>query len=143
MPVASVSVARDSILDVFRTALLASAYATVPVFYDDQAKDLPSTGSWIRVDVQHVTGRQVNIGGTIGNRRYRYTGMVTIQIFTEFGKGQVDSDALAQLMKTTFRGKNTGADAITFRSVRIVEAGQSGNWLQVNVIAEFDYDEVD
>lgn len=143
MPVANIAAARDSILGVFRTALLASAYPTVPVFYDDQAKDLPTSGSWLRVDVQHVTGRQVNVGGAIGNRRYRYTGMVTIQIFTEFGKGQLDSDALAQLMKTTFRGKNTGTDAITFRNVRVVEAGQSGSWLQVNVITDFDYDEVD
>jgi hypothetical protein len=143
MPVTNIAAARDGILGVFRTALNASAYATVPVFYDDQAKDLPSSGSWLRVDVQHVTGRQVNIGGAIGNRRYRYTGIVTVQIFTEYGKGQVDSDGIAQLMKTTFRGKNTGADSITFRNVRVVEAGQSGNWLQVNVLSDFDYDEVD
>ena len=80
--------------------------------------------------------------GEVGNRRFRVYGMVMVQVFTKYGTGQVTADLISGVVKGAFRGVNTGADAITFRNARVVDVGHSGPYLQTNVFAEFDYDEI-
>jgi hypothetical protein len=140
MPIANQTVAKDAIYAVLKTAVEGSAYAALNIIYPDSQEDKP-VDKHLRVYVDLTDERQVSIGGT-GLRRYRVYGLVTVQVFTEFGKGEVDADAIAGVVKGAFRGVNTGADAITFRHARVVSAGQDGSWLQTNVTVEFDYDEL-
>lgn len=142
MPIADIATARDAIYEVFRAAWAASAYTAVPVFWPDVRKDFPTTGSWVRVHLQHNGERQRTIGGAVGNRRYGVWGILTFQVFTESGDGGDANDAMCKVIKTAYRGVNTGADAITFRNVRVVEAGQDGGFWQMNVMVDFDYDEI-
>jgi len=142
MPFSDPALARDAILDHFTTEW--NAQASPPELrYDDRTQDLPSGDvSWARVSVLHNTGRQNTMGET-GNRRFRKTGIVTVQIFTPFGDGLTESDILVKVAVDAFEGKSTGGgDTVDFTNVRSQEIGRDGYWYQTNVLAEFDYDAV-
>lgn len=134
--------ARNAVYTVLKNAVGVSAYSTVPIYYPDVAADAPSSGvSHLRAMVEFLDENQVTLGEA-NNRRFRIRGLVTVMIMTPYGKGQVESDAISGVVKGAFRGVNTGPDSITFRRVRVIDAGPSGAYLQTNVLAEFDYDEI-
>jgi hypothetical protein len=141
---ATLTQARDEIHGQFRTAWIAAGYGTsVPVIYRDApGLSPPTSGSWARVTVQHQEGFQATLGGTDGTSRYRRLGVVTVQIFTDYGEGNVDGDTLATVAKNAFEGAVTSPGGVIFRNVRTPEIGQSGQWFQTNVLADFEYDEV-
>ena len=142
MPVANITAARNAIYGALKTAMDASAYSALSTYYPDVTGVIPDTStSHLRAQVDFIDENQVTLGQTNG-RRFRVTGLVTVMVMTPYGKGQVDSDLISGVVKGAFRGVQTGSDAITFRRVRIVDVGQSGAWLQTNVLAEFDYDEI-
>jgi hypothetical protein len=142
MPITSTTQARDAIYGCLQTAMAASAYASVPIFYPDAVKDHPNgQETFLRAFVDLTTERQRSLGET-GNRRFRVYGIVTVQVFTPYGDGQVTADLISGIVKGAFRGVNTGSDAITFRNTRVVDVGRDGTYLQTNVLSEFDYDEI-
>lgn len=141
MPIANQTAGKNAIYARFKAVMDASAYAAIPVLYPDVVADKVPDGSFVKIFVDYNTERPASIGGP-SLRRYRIYGLVTVQIFTPYGKGEVDSDLISGVVKGAFRGVNTGADAITFRNARAITVGQSGSWLQANVTAEFDYDEI-
>jgi len=136
--------ARNEILAQFRTAWLADDDSkNVPVMYPDlPAQKPPATGAWARVTIQHVTGAQTSLAGATGSRRFTKTGFIVVQVFTIFGEGQTLSDQLTQIAQEVFEGVTTSPGRVMFRNVRVTEAGQDGQWFQVNVTADFEYDEV-
>lgn len=132
----NITEARDAILTLFRVAWLADATSqNVPLYYWDVTADAPTDDEWARVTVRHLTGGNA----AIGNKLFERTGVVTVQIFTQFGTGNVLSDELAQIAVNAFDGQSTGA--VWFRNVRVTEIGQDGQWFNVNVYAEFEYTE--
>ena len=142
MPITNTTAARDAIYGTLKDAVAASAYSTLPIYYPDVVKDSPDgDDEFLRVFVDLTNEVQKSLGET-GNRRFRVYGMVMVQIFTKYGRGQVNADLISGVVKGAFRGVNTGADAITFRNARVVDVGHSGPYLQTNVFAEFDYDEI-
>lgn len=142
MPITNTTAARDAIYGTLKDAMAASAYSTIPIYYPDVVKDSPDgDDEFLRVFVDLTNEVQKSLGET-GNRRFRVYGMVMVQIFTKYGRGQVNADLISGVVKGAFRGVNTGADAITFRNARVVDVGHSGPYLQTNVFAEFDYDEI-
>jgi len=142
MPVANQTAARDAVYGKLKAAVDASAYSTVSIYYPDVTGAFPETDeAHLRAFMDYTDERQVTLGGSAG-RRYRIYGIMTVQIFTPYGNGQRIADAISGVVKGAFRGVNTGADAIEFRRVRVIDVGQSGAWLQTNVVAEFEYDEV-
>ena len=142
MPVTNITEARDAIYGALKAVLDASAYAGVPVFYPDVIKaKYPDDEPHIRAFADHTMERQVTLGG-VGQRRYRVYGLVTVQIFTPAGQGQNTGDLISGVVKGAFRGVNTGADAIEFRNVRVVDVGTVEAFCQTNVQAEFEYDEI-
>lgn len=142
MPVANSTAARDAIYGTLKDAVDASAYSAMPIYYPDRVKESPDgEDEFIRVFVDLTNEMQVSLGEA-GNRRFRVYGLVMVQIFTQYGAGQVNADAISGVVKGAFRGVNTGSDAITFRNARVIDVGHSGPYLQTNVFAEFDYDEI-
>lgn len=140
---ATVTQARDEMLTTFRTAWTAGPpSSTLPVLYPDVSQEVPSSGAWARVTVKHSYGEQATLSGETGQRRFRHTGIVTVQIFTPTGDGQVLSDQLVAIAKGAFEGVTTSPGRVMFRNVRVNEVGQQGQWFQVNVLADFEYDEV-
>ena len=135
--------AKDEMSKVFRDAWLADPLsAGLPVLYPDVADDPPDAGSWARVTVRHSNGGQATLTGALGKRRYRYVGFIAVQIFVERADGEVSIDALAMIVKNAFEGVTTSPGRVAFYRVRVNEVGQSGVWLQTNVLADFEYDEV-
>lgn len=147
---ATFETARDEILGAFKTRwdLDAAAHnggVTPPVHYEGvEPLGLPPHGTpWAKVTIRHTLGSQASLSSDTGLRRFEKIGIVTCQIFTplETGSGLVQAERLAQVAKKAFEGKSTSS-AVWFRSVRINEAGVDGPWFQMNVISEFQYDEL-
>lgn len=146
MPLSTIAVARDEILKHFTNAWNAQTPPIPLLFYTDKHQDPPDDASYARIKVIHNIFDQVTVGGKIasggGGQRFRRFGIVTVQVFTISGGGQVASDVLGEVALAAFEGQSTGSDRIEFRNARINEIGQDGPWFQVNVIAEFNYDKV-
>ncbi len=142
MPPVSLTAARDAVLLHFTTAWDAQTPPVPLLLYRDVKEDLPlSTLSWARITMQHKVGSPATLGG-IGGRRFRHEGVVTVQVFTPFGGGQTQNDLLTQVAIDAFEGDETSPDGVWFRNVRLNEIGQSGSWLQTNVLVDFTYDRI-
>lgn len=141
MPVTSVKEAKDAILDHFVTEW--NAQANPPdIHYEDVEKKTPSGDvTWVRVRIQHNTGTQVTLGGPAG-KRFRMTGLFTVNIFTPFGDGNSQADDLVEVALAAFQGRDTGSDKIEFKNARSQELGRDGPWFLTNVLAEFEYDRI-
>ena len=131
--------ARDEMLALFLTYWNANASGPPPVEYWDQVVDpkAEAVTEWARVTVRHNTGGN----DALGNRLRARAGIVTVQVFTTFGDGLSTSDALAKVATDAFHGKSTSG-GVWFRNVRLNEIGRDGKWFQVNVVADFEYNEV-
>lgn len=141
--------ARDEILGLFKTQWDAETPAVnggnVPrVEWPgvDSGSPPPAGAAWARIVVRHATSRQTTFGET-GNRRFTRPGLVTVQVFapTADGIGLSLAEKLAIIARDAFEGRGT-ASGIWFRNVRITEIGPDGTWYQMNVLAEFQYDEL-
>lgn len=146
MPIATIAAARDAILLHFTTAWNAQTPPIPLLLYTDKQQDLPPNDPYARITVQHNIFEQATLGGKVTQgapgTRFRRFGIVTVQVFTVSGSGQVASDAFVDVALAAFEGQSTGSDKIEFRNARINEIGQDGPWFQVNIIAEFTYDKV-
>ncbi len=141
--ITSITQARDEMLGTFLTAWLAdSGSQNVPVLYADTSQELPDSGHWARVTIRHAFGEQATLCCDTGAHRYRHFGTVTVQLFTVTGDGLEVSDELALVAKNAFEGVTTSPGQVIFRRVRVNEVGQDGQWFQVNVLTDFEYDEV-
>ena len=147
---ATIETARDDIIGLFRTAWLADVESqNVPLFYWDIPNPAPSGEdgdgnpvSWARVSVQHLPGQhQATLSGDTGQRRWRRTGIVTVQIFAPYGTGLSIGDKLGMVALRAFEGQSTPS-GIWFRDVSFQEVGQDSIWFNSNVSATFEYDEV-
>jgi hypothetical protein len=142
MPLANIAAARDAIFGAVKAAVDASAYPTLAVYYSDVVKDGASSGEpYMVVYADHTSESQRTMGG-LGDRRFTVSGLVMAQIFTPFGDGHVLADAISGVVKGAFRGVNTNLPGVWFRNSRVIDVGQEGSWLQTNVTAEFEYDEI-
>lgn len=142
---ATLTQARDEILSQFRTVWLADpATLGIQVLYDGVADDPPDPPTpFVRVSVRHNPSQpgQVTLANGVGQRRFRRTGFVFVQLFGPLGDGLVLCDTMATVARRAFEGVATPRDVL-FRAVSVNEVGRSGGWEQVNVSAEFEYDEI-
>lgn len=109
-----------------------------------QQRSAPSVAApWMRFNIQHVDGEQDSFG-LDGEGSFEARGFVTIQLFVpQDANGLISARQLAKVLARAFRGK-TGVDeycGIIFRNVRINEVGPEDRWFQINVLANFEYDE--
>jgi hypothetical protein len=144
-----INTAYDEMLAAFKTAWDAGAGAfnngTVPeVRYDGVGKQGPPDGEdpWARVTIRHVTGGQATLLGDAQVTRFRNSGIITVQVFYPLSRGGLASArSLAKVARSAYIGTSTASN-IWFRNVRIVEVGPDGPWYNVNVLADFEYDEL-
>ncbi len=95
---------------------------------------------WARVTLQHVSGTHSAFGGD-GQNRFTHTGILTVQIFTPIGKGGRDAYTLAQTVVEAFQGGET-LNGVRFRNVASNEIGVDDDWFQINVVINFEYDQL-
>ena len=136
---ATIATARDEMSALFKAAWDTTG---LPVIWDDVAKTPPKTRTgWARFTIRHEDGDQSTLSGGLGKARFTRRGTIFIQIFTPVGKGLSDADPLIKKAMDAYEGKST-ASGVWFRNVRPREIGPDGDWNQVNVLADFEYDEV-
>jgi hypothetical protein len=151
---ATVTEARDAIMATFRTAWLADpATLAYPVKWPDVAqgefppKTQDSDGNplaWARIVINHNPGAggQGNLSGDTGQRRYERFGNVIVSLFAPIGDGMAKADEMVRVAMQAFEGVRTAGTGIVFLRVRFAEIGPDGAYTQVNVLADFEYDEV-
>ena len=139
---ATLEQARDEITALFRAAWLADSVSSpYPISYDDKSDPrVSSIAPWARITVRHSFGQQHTLGGS-GERVFTRTGVAIIQVFVPFGQGLLLQDRLASVARRAFEGKSTIPGNIWFTNVSVAEIGSSGAYSQVNVTANFSYDE--
>lgn len=107
------------------------------------ANDQPTSNDiWLRVSLQHVTGRQSSLAGEDGVRRWNRTGFISVQCFAPLARGSVQAATkLACVVRDALQGKQT-TSCVWFRNPRINEVGEDKDWFNVNATIDFDYDEL-
>lgn len=142
--------ARDEILGRFKAQWDADTPAVnggaVPkVFWEGvgEVLDKPHDAAYAAPVIRHGPSEQASLAGDGALRRFEKRGIIIVSIFSPLsgGKGLVLSEALAKVAKRAFEGKETPSH-VWFRNATINEVGVSGPWYQMNVIAEFVYDEL-
>lgn len=133
----------DDMLALFKTAWDATGHGSRVKYDNVGQKSLPPSGQnpWARVVLRHTTSRQASLAGESGNRRFRRTGVITIQIFQVVGNGLTGGTDLAKIIQDAYEGVTSPGGAI-FRDVAINEIGPSGDFYQTNVVIPFEYDEI-
>lgn len=114
------------------------------ILWQGQEKGPPSLEfAYARASVVHNTGRQASLAGEAGAKRFRRTGILFVQCFAPLGieNPLTIADNLGRIVLDAFEGRSSPG-GIWFRSCRLNEIGPTDGWYQVNVIAEFSYDEV-
>ena len=101
---------------------------------------VPENTLWIRPSIQHVGGGQASLSGAIGTRRFDRYGMLTIQCFSPVGDGNTDADDLAGSLLNSFESIRNSQ--VWYRNIRAIEIGKEGSTVQVNLIADFSYEEI-
>lgn len=131
--------ARDEIFALFKTAWDTTGYS---VHYQDVRRQRDTDNEpWAVVTLQHSSGFQATLSGVSGSRTFARLGFITVQIFTPSGKGLQESYDLCKVVSDAFEGATTPG-GVWFRNVRLNEVGRDGEFYQLNVIAEFRYDEI-
>jgi hypothetical protein len=113
------------------------------LIYDDIQANVPRDpgARWARVSIRHDGGRQETLSNENGKRMWQRTGFLFIQVFTPQGTGLSTSDLILQAFRDGFQGY-ASPGGIWFRDVRIEEVGNSGSFFQSNVVARFEYSEI-
>lgn len=106
---------------------------------DNEEFNEPDNGAWVRLVVRTGPRGQDTLGKA-GNRKFRTTGTVFVQVYTETNTGVKSGDALAKEAADIFEG--VSFSGLDFQAVQTRETGPDGKWYQHLVEAEFDYDEV-
>lgn len=108
----------------------------------DSGSAPPPDEAYARVRVRHTTSRQATFGAK-GSRRYTRPGFVSVQVFAPIagGAGLTFAESLAIIARNAFEGEGTDS-GIWFRRSVINDIGESGTWHQMNMVIEFEYDEL-
>jgi hypothetical protein len=143
MPVASTEAAVNSILTRLKTAWDAQGGVIPDMQYYNSHDDAPSGAvSWARAQIVHVDSREATLANDVGNRRFRRVGQLIVEIYTPAGAGLTEPYDRAKVVQDAFEGVRTGSDGIRYSQVRINEVGIQQSWFMLNVLAEFEYDEL-
>lgn len=138
--------ARDEMLALFKTIWDEGSdevdTSELSIHWPDLPFDVPDENeAWLRVTLRTATGEQATLSGSEGLKRFNRQGVIIVQVFTPVGDGMKLSYKLVKIVMGAFEGKAT-PNGVWFRNVRFNEVGIDGGWNQVNVLTDFNYDEV-
>lgn len=115
------------------------------LYEDTELKGRPDDDrqtAWARVSVRHATGEQHTLADASSKRLFCNYGVVTVQCFAPMrdNTGALVARRLAEVAKAAFEGVTT--ENVWFSNVRFQEQGREGTWYQINVSADFQWDEM-
>ena len=109
------------------------------ITFDNEKFNEPDDGEWVRIAVRH----EVRIQDTLGketNRRFRSSGSVFAQVFTEAGSRMAVADSISNEISDVFDAVNF--NGLTFTAASYRESGTEGKWNMVLVEAPFSYEQI-
>lgn len=135
----TIAMATDTICETFNTAWADRS----PIDWPNMIRTGPHlrTGTVPWVDFQFtLDGSDQHTLGPTGARVFTRTGSVVAMIFVPAGKrGLVDANTLVMAAVSAFEGKSVSG--VTFNRVGPKTIGPADGWYQVNVWADFEFDE--
>jgi hypothetical protein len=133
------SQARDEMLALIKTAWDTT---TFPMLWQDKPEEKPPTRTpWARTTLRHTGGGQASLVSFNGVSRFNREGIITVQVFTPSGEGLSRGYNLCKVISDVFEGAVT-AGGVWFTNTTLTEVGQDGDWFQINVNTDFNYDEL-
>lgn len=111
--------------------------ATQFVFEGEQFPDTPN--EWVRLSVRHNARVQSTMGGT-GNRRFRASGLIVVQIYTQPNQGLRRGDGLGQSILGIYEG--VGFSGIDCTTGLVRESIPEDEYTVHIASIAFDYDEI-
>ncbi len=148
-PLPTFDSARDEIFGLFNVKWNADTPAInggnpIPIEWQgvDSGAPPPADAAYARIILRYATSSQVTFGKT-GERRFLRPGFVTVQVFAPIsaGGGLSFAEQAAIIARDAFEGISTDS-GIWFRNSRILDVGPDKSWYQMNVVNEFQYDEL-
>lgn len=145
---ATLELVTDEILTKFKTYWDANAPTAVGGSYSpkmlteaDRSEDPAEGRAWCRIVIRHSSVGHGTLGG-VGKRRITRYGLIYVQIFVPFleGSGFTIVQRLAQVARDAYEGDRT--PNVCFAACRLNEQGREGPWIQMNLTADFNWDEV-
>jgi len=131
----------DRFTDAWSTTGFPAVYQGVPPGDAAQAAiDSNGVTCWARITVKHNISTQQSLGGP-GGRIFNRKGIVLMEVYTPTGDGLTQARNLGTILANAFEGVST-PNGVWFRNTRLNEVEPEGAWSRVNVITEFEYDEV-
>lgn len=148
--------ARDEMFALFKTAWDANSAAVVGYVPEVrwQGKEIatPNAGKpdrtkfWARVSIQSVLEQQATLSNCVvepGKKKYESAGLIFVQVF---GPKSVDNSyellqQLAKVARNAYRGKTTPGN-VWFRNVRINTLNPEELFYRLNVVGEYEFNEI-
>jgi len=135
----SYEAARDETFTMLKTAWDSTGYTVV---WPDKGGEKPvNPEPWLQVKLAHSLGTQETLGNHLGQRLWKRRGRLFCQIATPSGDGATEAYGLAKTVGDAFEGKKSPS-GIWFVRTSINELGNSGDWYLINVITDFEYNEL-
>lgn len=129
--------ARDEMFGIIQTVATAR---TVAMTYPDVPGKVPIANSpWGRLLLRHATGGQASLTGGLGTVKFEAAGLLWLQLFFPKGDGLTKAYQESQYFLNAVR-KHRGS--VWFRNMRVMERGDDGGFERVDVLAEFQYTDV-
>jgi hypothetical protein len=100
-----------------------------------------STEPFIYYSCKIAGAFQAAMGAATGQRMFRRTGQIIIQLFCRSGKGLSESLQLAKVIADAYEGKSSPG-GVWFKNVVPKDQGRDGMFQQTNVVIDFEYDEI-
>lgn len=99
--------------------------------------------SYVEIYQRSALGLQASLANDNGARRWENAGTLWIQCFgtDASAEGLEIAENIATIAMNAYQGKST-ENCAWFRNVRAVNLGSSGGWYQINVLVDYEYDEV-
>ena len=142
MPITQTA-ARDEMLARVKAAAESVTPTAPTMVWEDVEGSLPRgiTGAWVRARVQHTDGGQATLTNADGVRRYDRMGVLLVEVNTPSGQGLQLSDSISSTIRGAFEGYSTPG-GVWFRNARVNEGRNDGIWFRMNVLIDFEYDEI-
>lgn len=114
------------------------------VFWDDTEPEEgslpPANAAWLRIKILPTNGSQVSVSsGQQGTGKFRFTGLVMVQVFAPLQDGLKTSDSIAQAFLEGMQGRDF--EGVWFENVRAVGRGREKQWTEQRVVADYFYDD--
>lgn len=130
----------DIILTVFRNVWNPLYYVQWPDIVGEKPEPVDGSESpWARVALKHEGSKQTSLSGELGTRIFTSKGFVVITLFIPIAMGSVSTYTIAESIRNAYRDART---AVWFTNARFTESGSAGVFKVVNVLIDFEYDEV-